>query len=152
MKTVAKVFLWISIVGLALYVLMFGLVVIAAIAAHFSPSTESGPALLFAIVFGVMTVVFALMLAYNIYFLNHFGKAIYKSDIKTWQIVLLFFCANMVSGILLCCMNDNDFAPASAFLAKKPSPLDTIMKYKQLLDEGMITEEQYKEIKQKLLK
>ena len=152
MKTVAKVFLWITIVGLALYVLLFGLVAFVGIVASLAPSEETGPGLVVAIVFCVVTVVLALMLAYNIYFLNRLGKASKKSDIKTWQIVLLFFSSSLVSGILLCCMDDNDFAPEGASAYNKPSPLESIMKYKLMLDEGLISQEEYEAKKKELLK
>ena len=152
MKTVAKVFLWITIVVLALYVFLFGMVAFVGIVASIAPSEATGPGLVLAMVFCVATVVLALMLAYNIYFLNRLGKASKKSDLKTWQIVLLFFSSNLVSGILLCCMDDNDFAPEGASAYNKPSPLDTIMKYKLMLDEGLISQEDYEAKKKELLK
>ena len=152
MKTVAKVFLWISIVGLALYVLLFGLVAFVGIVASLAPSEETGPGLVLAMVFCVATVFLALMLAYNVYFLNRLGKASKKSDIKTWPIVLLFFSSNMVSGILLFCMDDNDFAPEGASTYNKPSPLESIMKYKLMLDEGLISQEEYEAKKKELLR
>ena len=152
MKTVAKVFLWITIVVLALYVFLFGMVAFVGIVASIAPSEATGPGLVLAMVFCVATVVLALMLAYNIYFLNRLGKASKKSDLKTWQIVLLFFSSNLVSGILLCCMDDNDFAPEGASAYNKPSPLDTIMKYKLMLDEGLISQEDYEAKQKELLK
>jgi len=101
-------------------------------------------------------------LALSIIALRKLNRAQCSDDFSIgWRVVVLLF-VNMIAGILLLCMKDEDFCDKKPQLAVEGAPIDTeggtglpniddLIKYKELLDAGAITQEEYDEIKRKIL-
>ncbi|MBE6583622.1 MAG: SHOCT domain-containing protein [Ruminococcaceae bacterium] len=74
-----------------------------------------------------------------------------SADFSTgWRVVVLLF-VNLIAGILLLCMKDKDFAEIKTDNGGNAYTVDDLFKYKELLDAGAITQQEYDEIKSRVL-
>ena len=153
MKTATKILLWINIEVTAFFVLACCGDILEISKYYFNGQYREFPELKDLLVMTIWLLAgFVALLVFNANTLYCVSCATTKSEIKIWRIVLAFLLSNVIVGILLCCMDDNDFMLKYARKDKPSSPLEKLEKYNQMLNEGMINEEQYKEIKQQLLK
>ena len=131
MKTVIKVFLWIQLISAILALLFMGLaflIVLAALAQATEPE-----AIAVAIMFGIMAFVIIPAIVYASGTLKVLEKAKSKSDISTARKVCGFIFGGVIVGVLLCVIDDDEFAPPTP-----PAPpvdkLELLMKHKKMLD------------------
>lgn len=152
MKTVAKVFLWIEIVGLSLLTALYVVDAVMLLVALGQVPVEMVRDLRIAFALALaLILLFVWMLVFNINNLQCLNLATAKTDIKIWRIVLCFLFSNFIVGLLFCFMEDKDFVFKYAKQNIAKDQFDKLEQYRQLLDEGMITKAQYDEIKQTLL-
>ncbi len=190
MKTATKVFLILTIISAAIMMLLGLFMFAGGIGITISESAYTYPD------YEALGAGITLMIGGGIYFLaplvgliisavalSKLDKANRADDISTgFKVVVLIF-SNIISGILLLCMKDEDFDSSLRYARPVPPPpppygqapynqppsgeptsyarqetpksenlVETLTKYKQLLDMGAITEEEYNKLKRELLK
>ena len=150
MKTVTKVFLWIELISAIIALLFMGLaflVVLSALAQATEPETIA-----VAIMFGIMSLVMIPMIVYASGTIKVLNNAKSKSDISTARKVCGFIFGGVIIGVLLCLIDDEEFdPPVPARPTGDADRLELLMKYKSMLDEGLISEEDYQKQKERIL-
>ncbi len=110
-------------------------------------------------IYGVLSIIFSSLS------LRKIAAAKRASDIPTGFKVATLFFTSLIAGILFLCMKDKDYdsslkVSASPAYGYAPPPAEgkesgncaeTLLKYKQLLDNGTITEEEYNKLKKEIL-
>lgn len=133
MKTAAKVFLILGLVGIGLtilYSLVIALVIGAGPEEVEQVFIESGldPAIM-PVVAGVfmvmMIVIMTPALIFQIMSLCKIGKAHCKADVPTWLGVCTLIFGNLIAGILMLCLTDKDF-PVSAPVYAQTFPTQSV--------------------------
>lgn len=111
-------------------------------------------------IFGIFVVALVIVsLIVSIIALNKVNTAKRASDISTGFKILVLLFSNIISGILLLCMNDDDFSPSYSIPSysmpytekNKANDMDELVKLKKLLDMGAITPEEYEAKKKQIL-
>ena len=146
MKTAVKVFLILSIVSGGLLALVGLVSVIGGIAA----AGYGGSVLL---LMGFMyLLVSVLPIIFSAVGLKKLSAARCAADISTaWKVLILLF-GSLVAGILLLCMKDSDFSGVAPAPALTPANnYDSLVKLKELLDMGAITQEEFEAKKREIL-
>ena len=150
MKTVTKVFLWIQLISAIIALLFLGLMFLVVLSA-LSQTTEP-EAVAIAIMFGFMSLVMIPVIVYASGTLKVLDKAKSKRDISTARKVCGFIFGGVIVGVLLCLIDDEEFdPPAPARPTGDADRLELLMKYKSMLDEGLISEEDYQKQKERIL-
>jgi len=147
MKTASKVFVIISIVSGFILCLLASIFLIAGIA---NDGFEAGIVLF--VIYGILGGLFVGLGFKALKLINNAKRA---DDISTgWKVVILLF-VNTVAGILLLCMKDADFDPQLAQPQRQTvqpnADLERIAKLKAMLDDGIITQEEYDRQKDRIL-
>ena len=153
MKIAAKIFLILSIVSIAISIGYLMLICIMIMS--FGIAGEEIFGVLFVITAAIIMIMAGLCLApslvISIVGLRKLNAAKNKSDISiTWKILILIF-GNLISGILLFCMDDEDFSGEKKNEESGVDGIELLKRYKELLDMGAITEEEYQQKKQEIL-
>ncbi len=150
MKTVIKVFLWIQLISAILALVFMGLaflVILAALA-----ETTEPEAVAVAVMFGIISLMMIPAIVYASGTLKVLEKAKSKNDISTARKVCGFIFGGVIVGVLLCVIDDDEFDPPVPARPTEPTDrLELLMKYKKMLDEGLISEEDYQKQKEKIL-
>ena len=147
MKTASKVFVIISIVSGFILCLLASIFLIVGIA---NDGFEAG--IILFVIYGILG---GLFVGLGFKALNLINNAKRADDISTgWKVVILLF-VNTVAGILLLCMKDADFDPQLAQPQRQTvqpnADLERIAKLKAMLDDGIITQEEYDRQKDRIL-
>ena len=147
MKTASKVFVIISIVSGFILCLLASIFLIVGIA---SDGFEAGIVLF--VIYGILGGLFVGLGFKALKLINNAKRA---DDISIgWKVVILLF-VNTISGILLLCMKDADFDPQLAQPQRQTvqpnADLERIAKLKAMLDDGIITQEEYDRQKDRIL-
>ncbi|MBQ9706356.1 MAG: SHOCT domain-containing protein [Clostridia bacterium] len=147
MKTASKVFVIISIVSGFILCLLASIFLIVGIA---NDGFEAGIVLF--VIYGILGGLFVGLGFKALKLINNAKRA---DDISTgWKVVILLF-VNTVAGILLLCMKDADFDPQLAQPQRQTvqpnADLERIAKLKAMLDDGIITQEEYDRQKDRIL-
>jgi len=147
MKTASKVFVIISIVSGFILCLLASIFLIAGIA---NDGFEAGIVLF--VIYGILGGLFVGLGFKALKLINNAKRA---DDISTgWKVVILLF-VNTIAGILLLCMKDADFDPQLAEPHRQTvqpnADLERIAKLKAMLDDGIITQEEYDRQKDRIL-
>lgn len=147
MKTASKVFVIISIVSGFILCLLASIFLIVGIA---SDGFEAG--IILFVIYGILGGLFVGLGFKALKLINNAKRA---DDISTgWKVVILLF-VNTISGILLLCMKDADFDPQLAQPQRQTvqpnADLERIAKLKAMLDDGIITQEEYDRQKDRIL-
>ena len=147
MKTASKVFVIISIVSGFILCLLASIFLIAGIA---NDGFEAGIVLF--VIYGILGGLFVGLGFKALKLINNAKRA---DDISTgWKVVILLF-VNTIAGILLLCMKDADFDPQLAQPQRQTvqpnADLERIAKLKAMLDDGIITQEEYDRQKDRIL-
>lgn len=147
MKTASKVFVIISIVSGFILCLLASIFLIVGIA---SDGFEAG--IILFVIYGILGGLFVGLGFKALKLINNAKRA---DDISTgWKVVILLF-VNTISGILLLCMKDADFDPQLAQpqrqIVQPNADLERIAKLKAMLDDGIITQEEYDRQKDRIL-
>ena len=83
------------------------------------------------ILLAISVVSFAISLTFGIMALVKLGKAKCKVDVPVWLSVCVLLFVNIIGGILMLCLKDEHFMPKE------------LVEFKKLLDDGIITQEEY---------
>jgi len=147
MKTASKVFVIISIVSGFILCLLASIFLIVGIA---NDGFEAGIVLF--VIYGILGGLFVGLGFKALKLINNAKRA---DDISTgWKVVILLF-VNTIAGILLLCMKDADFDPQLAQPQRQTvqpnADLERIAKLKAMLDDGIITQEEYDRQKDRIL-
>lgn len=147
MKTASKVFVIISIVSGFILCLLASIFLIVGIA---NDGFEAG--IILFVIYGILGGLFVGLGFKALKLINNAKRA---DDISTgWKVVILLF-VNTVAGILLLCMKDADFDPQLAQPQRQTvqpnADLERIAKLKAMLDDGIITQEEYDRQKDRIL-
>lgn len=147
MKTASKVFVIISIVSGFILCLLASIFLIAGIA---NDGFEAG--IILFVIYGILGGLFVGLGFKALKLINNAKRA---DDISTgWKVVILLF-VNTIAGILLLCMKDADFDPQLAQPQRQTvqpnADLERIAKLKAMLDDGIITQEEYDRQKDRIL-
>ena len=147
MKTASKVFVIISIVSGFILCLLASIFLIVGIA---SDGFEAGIVLF--VIYGILGGLFVGLGFKALKLINNAKRA---DDISIgWKVVILLF-VNTIAGILLLCMKDADFDPQLAQPQRQTvqpnADLERIAKLKAMLDDGIITQEEYDRQKDRIL-
>ena len=147
MKTASKVFVIISIVSGFILCLLASIFLIVGIA---SDGFEAGIVLF--VIYGILGGLFVGLGFKALKLINNAKRA---DDISIgWKVVILLF-VNTIAGILLLCMKDADFDPQLAQPQRQTvqpnADLERIAKLKAMLDDGIITQEEYDRQKDRVL-
>ena len=147
MKTASKVFVIISIVSGFILCLLASIFLIVGIA---SDGFEAG--IILFVIYGILGGLFVGLGFKALKLINNAKRA---DDISTgWKVVILLF-VNTIAGILLLCMKDADFDPQLAQPQRQTvqpnADLERIAKLKAMLDDGIITQEEYDRQKDRIL-
>lgn len=147
MKTASKVFVIISIVSGFILCILASIFLIVGIA---SDGFEAG--IILFVIYGILGGLFVGLGFKALKLINNAKRA---DDISTgWKVVILLF-VNTISGILLLCMKDADFDPQLAQpqrqIVQPNADLERIAKLKVMLDDGIITQEEYDRQKDRIL-
>lgn len=162
MKTVVKVFLILSIVAAAIMAVVSAIFTVLGLAMLGTGEFEAGLAML---VMGIVYMVISIpVLVINIIAFKKVAAARCADDVSiAWKVVILLF-SNIISGVILLIMKDEDYL-TEAEKAEKMSQeeftksasstnsekFDDLLKLKSLLDAGVITEEEYNAKKKEIL-
>lgn len=162
MKTVVKVFLILSIVAAAIMAVVSAIFTVLGLAMLGTGEFEAGLAML---VMGIVYMVISIpVLVINIIALKKVAAARCADDVSiAWKVVILLF-SNIISGVILLIMKDEDYLTEAEkaekmsqeeFTKSAPSTnsekFDDLLKLKSLLDAGVITEEEYNAKKKEIL-
>ncbi|MBQ8872954.1 MAG: SHOCT domain-containing protein [Clostridia bacterium] len=147
MKTASKVFVIISIVSGFILCLLASIFLIVGIA---NDGFEAG--IILFVIYGILGGLFVGLGFKALKLINNAKRA---DDISTgWKVVILLF-VNTIAGILLLCMKDADFDPQLAQPQRQTvqpnADLERIAKLKAMLDDGIITQEEYDRQKDRIL-
>ncbi len=169
MKTITKVFLIISIVLSIIVAFFFAIITLVGFGTMLSPESSSviingevitDTALIVEYGINIFIVGFTVLLfciaslIISFLALKKINNALIARDIsKGFKILVLIF-SNIISGILLLCMGDNDYYPQLVPVyptQQSNSDVDQIAKLKKLLDMGAITQEEFEYNKSKII-
>ena len=147
MKTASKVFVIISIVSGFILCLLASIFLIVGIA---NDGFEAGIVLF--VIYGILG---GLFVGLGFKALNLINNAKRADDISTgWKVVILLF-VNTIAGILLLCMKDADFDPQLAQPQRQTvqpnADLERIANLKTLYDNGALSEEEFTQLKHKII-
>ena len=147
MKTASKVFVIISIVSGFILCLLASIFLIVGIA---NDGFEAG--IILFVIYGILGGLYVGLGFKALKLINNAKRA---DDISTgWKVVILLF-VNTIAGILLLCMKDADFDPQLAQPQRQTvqpnADLERIAKLKAMLDDGIITQEEYDRQKDRIL-
>ena len=161
LKTVAKVFIILSIVAAAFMVLLSAIMIVSGLL-MLNMGEFAGASIL---IMGVIYLIISIpMLIINIIGLKKVSAAKCADDVSiAWKVLVLLF-SNVISGILLLIMKDEDYLTeaekaekksqdecAKSACATNSEKFDDLLKLKSLLDAGVITEEEYNAKKKEIL-
>ena len=178
MKEVTKFWLWIRIFFSVLLIVALAITIaFVETIIHWIQSSEDGVAVLvmalllcppFA-VYLLATIVFDLtpigwvgvcvasfvwltvVIVSNLLLLRVVNRAKQKSDITIKHRILMFVFGGILSGCLVCFSKNEDFLPKQEPKPRNANYLDELARQKFMLDEGLISQEDYEAKKKELL-
>ena len=147
MKTACKVFIILSIVSGFILCLFASIFLIP----MFIDPEMIVPLLILFIVYGAMG---GLVVGFGFKALKLVNNAKRANDISLgWKVVILLL-VNQIAGIILLCMKDTDFDPQLAQPQPQQLPnadLERIANLKALYDNGALSEEEFTQLKHKII-
>lgn len=147
MKTAYKVFIILSIVSGFILCLFASILLIP----MFIDPEMIVPLLILFIVYGAMG---GLVVGFGFKALKLVNNAKRADDISLgWKVVILLL-VNQIAGIILLCMKDTDFDPQLAQPQPQQLPnadLERIANLKTLYDNGALSEEEFTQLKHKII-
>ena len=87
----------------------------------------------------------------NLLLLRVVNRAKQKSDITIKHRILMFVFGGILSGCLVCFSKNEDFLPKQEPKSRNANYLDELARQKFMLDEGLISQEEYEAKKKELL-
>ena len=145
MKTACKVFIILSIVSGFILCLFASILLIP----MFIDPEMIVPLLIMFIVYGAFG---GLAVGFGFKALKLVNNAKRADDISLgWKVVILLL-VNQIAGIILLCMKDTDFDPQLAQPQQLPNAdLERIANLKTLYDNGALSEEEFTQLKRKII-
>ena len=154
MKKVATIFIYISIALLS-FLAVFSLIfsVVGIIYQATNPYYDFILTLSFIIYMVLLLVFCAIGITVGALTLKKLKIAKTKSEMFTLSVLCLIFC-NIVSGILLVCMDDKDFSEEAEEISedKNLNKLEEkLLKLEKMKNDGLINQEEYAELRKKAI-
>ena len=155
MKKVSIIFIYISIVLLSLLITFFFIFALTGII-YYATDPYYNDALNFGmfLVYMILAIIFCVVgITVGVLTLKRLKVAKTKNEMLSLSILCLIFC-NIISGILLLCMEDKDFdenfveAPQGNSINKLEEKL---LKLEKMKNDGLITQEEYVELRKKAI-